>query len=130
MPAPRERRGHVADAARCPEAIATYWNLVQPKDKKKLPTEDADIDAKFTEWLRGSSVWVPLKTFLKAKPDELVAAGYSEEAIKSFLDAYRELEQAEVEAPGAVAEPVASKFLTAVALAGRIGLPAVSRASP
>ncbi len=93
-------------------AIATYWNLI-PNDDKKDPTEDPKADAKFSKWLRDSSVWVPLKTFLKAKPEELVAAGYPEGTVKSFLDAYRELEKAEAGKPGAIDEPVATKLLAA-----------------
>jgi ABC-type transport system involved in cytochrome c biogenesis permease subunit len=93
-------------------ALINYWNLI-PREDQKTPTEDAKADARFAEWLRDSSVWVPLKSFLKAKPEELVAAGYPEGVVKSFLDAYHELEQAEVRTPGAVAEPVAAKFLAA-----------------
>ncbi len=93
-------------------AIATYWNLI-PNDDKKDPTEDSKADEKFSRWLRDSSVWVPLKTFLKSKPDELVAAGYPADKVKSFLDAYRELEQAEARKPGAIDEPVATNLLTA-----------------
>ena len=38
---------------------------------------------------------MPLKVLLKAKPEDLVAAGYPEAEVKAFLAAYRELEQAE-----------------------------------
>ena len=72
----------------------------------------------FTAWLRDSSTWVPLKMFLKAKPEELVAAGYPEGAVKAFLDAYHELEQAEASYP-ALAEPAAAAFVERLAIAGR-----------
>ena len=44
----------------------------------------------------------PLKVLLKAKPEDLVAAGYPEAEVKAFLTAYRELEQAEDRYPGQV----------------------------
>ena len=39
---------------------------------------------------------------LKAKPEDLVAAGYPEAEVKAFLTAYHELEQAEDRSPGQV----------------------------
>ncbi len=50
---------------------------------------------------------------MKSKPEELVEAGYSEGLVRSFLTAYRDLEQAETRAPGQVSEAVATSFLTA-----------------
>ena len=91
-------------------ALATYWNLI-PRDDHKTPGEDSRADAKFSEWLRDSSTWVPLKTFLKAKPESLAEAGYPEERIKAFLDSYNKLARAEVDTPGHLAEPVAAEFL-------------------
>ena len=102
------------------EAIATYWNLI-PNDDKKDPTEDPKADEKFSRWLRDSSVWVPLKTFLKAKPDELVAAGYPEGTVKSFLDAYRELEQAEARKARRHRRAGRDEAADRIAIAGRIG---------
>jgi ABC-type transport system involved in cytochrome c biogenesis permease subunit len=95
------------------DAVATlinYWKLI-PVDDHKTPGEDAKADAKFSDWLRDSSTWVPLKTFLKAKPETLAEAGYPESQVRSFLDAYRKLERAEIDAPGHVAENVAGDFL-------------------
>ncbi len=91
-------------------ALDTYWRLI-PVDDHRTPGEDAKADAKFAEWLRDSSTWVPLKALLKAKPESLAEAGYPEGAVKAFLDAYRALEQAEVREPGHLAEPVAATFL-------------------
>ena len=48
-----------------------------------------------------------------------MAAGYPEGAVKAFLDAYHELEQAEVNAPGHLAEPAAAAFVQSSRVAGR-----------
>jgi ABC-type transport system involved in cytochrome c biogenesis permease subunit len=93
------------------EALGRYWQLI-PIDDHRTPGEDHDADAKFADWLRDSSTWVPLKMLLKARPESLVAAGYPEAAVKAFLDAYRAVDQAEVREPGHLAEPVAATFLT------------------
>ena len=49
---------------------------------------------------------MPLKVLLKAKPENLVEAGYPEGELSAFLTAYRELEQAEDHYPGQI--PVAA----------------------
>ena len=64
-------------------------------------------------WLRDNSAWVPLKVMIKSKPEELIEAGYPEGPLRAFLDAYRELEQAESSSPGRVSDAAAAKFLTA-----------------
>src|SRR5579883_267078 len=93
-------------------AIGTYWDVI-PVEDHKTPTEDAAADERFAAWLRDSSAWVPLKTLLKSKPEDLVAAGYPEGPVKAFLDAYHALEQAEISSPGQVSEAAAAALLTA-----------------
>src|SRR5262249_46329295 len=92
------------------KAVDTYWGLI-PREDHKTPGEDAKLDAKFANWLRDSSTWVPLKTFLKAKPDSLAAAGHPEPLVKAFLDAYHKLERGEVDARGRVGEAAGGEFL-------------------
>jgi ABC-type transport system involved in cytochrome c biogenesis permease subunit len=92
------------------KAIDTYWSLI-PREDHKTPGEDKQADTKFADWLRDSSTWVPLKTLLKAKPETLAEAGFPEAAVKAFLDTYHQLEQAEIQSPGHLAEPVAADFL-------------------
>ena len=94
------------------KAFSTYWNFV-PTSERHYPTEDAKFDERYTAWLRQNSVWVPLKTLLKSKPEELIEAGYPEREVRAFLDAYHELEQAESSSPGKVSQEVAAKFLAA-----------------
>jgi ABC-type transport system involved in cytochrome c biogenesis permease subunit len=93
------------------QAISTYWNDV-PKEDRHVPTEDPKFDERYSAWLRDNSVWVPLKVFVKANPEHLIAAGYPESQTKAFLDAYHALEQAESSSPGHVSQEVASRLLT------------------
>ncbi|MGO9470955.1 MAG: cytochrome c biogenesis protein [Isosphaeraceae bacterium] len=99
------------------KAVATFWNDV-PRDDRHDPTEDAAFDKRYSDWLRDNSVWVPLKVLLKSKPEELIAAGYSEGPLRGFLAAFHELERAEISAPGQVASSTASKFLSATRALG------------
>ncbi len=94
------------------KALGTYWKFI-PREEHKTPTQDAEADKRLTEWLRGSSTWVPLKVLLKSKPEELVEAGYPEGPLNTFLTAYRNLEQAETHSPGQVSEAAATGFLSA-----------------
>ena len=93
------------------KALDTYWNDI-PRDQRVEPGENAQLDEKFSAWLRDSSVWVPLKVLLKAKPENLVEAGYPEAEINAFLAAYRELEQAEDHYPGQIPQAAADAMLT------------------
>jgi cytochrome c-type biogenesis protein CcsB len=104
------------------KAVSTFWNDI-PRDDRHDPTEDAAFDKRYSDWLRDNSVWVPLKVLLKSKPEELIAAGYSGEPLRGFLDAYHELEQAEISSPGQVAPGLASKFLSATRTLGEAANP-------
>ena len=92
------------------KALDTYWNDVQ-RDDRHDPGENAQFDEKFSAWLRDNSVWVPLKVLLKAKPEDLVDAGFPEAETKAFLEAYRALEVAEDRSPGQVSESATSALL-------------------
>lgn len=94
------------------KALDTYWNLI-PRDDHKTPGEDAKADEKFSDWLRDSSTWVPLKTILKEKPEVLASAGYRDDLVHGFVDAYRKLERAELDAPGHADPGAAEGFLSA-----------------
>jgi len=99
------------------KAVSTFWNDI-PREDRHDPTEDAAFDKRYSDWLRDNSVWVPLKVVLKSKPEELIAAGYSEEPLRGFLQAFHELEQAEVSSPGQVGSSTASRFLSATRALG------------
>lgn len=101
------------------KALDTYWNAI-PREQRKDPGQDAAFDEKFAAWLRESSAWIPLKVVLKAKPDDLVAAGFPEAEVNAFLTAYHELEQAEESAPGQAPEASASALLASSRKLGEI----------
>jgi ABC-type transport system involved in cytochrome c biogenesis permease subunit len=92
------------------KAISTFWNNI-PQDDRHVPTEDSKFDERYAAWLRDSSVWVPLKVFLKSNPADLVESGYPESQTKAFLDTYHALEQAESSSPGYLPQDVAARFL-------------------
>ena len=94
------------------KAISTFLNDI-PRDDRHNPTENAEFDERFSNWLRDNSTWVPLKVMVKSKPEELIEAGYPESPVRAFLDAFHELEQAESSSPGHVSEAAAAKFLAA-----------------
>ncbi|MFO0950848.1 MAG: cytochrome c biogenesis protein CcsA [Isosphaeraceae bacterium] len=102
------------DAAK---ALDTYWNELQIDDRA-VPGTDAKFDERFMAWLRGSSAWVPLKVFLDAKPEQLVEAGYPSDKVNAFLQAFKDLDRAEDEKPGEVAE---AKTQALVAAARSLG---------
>ena len=91
------------------KAVDTYWNDI-PRDTRVAPGENAQLDEKFATWLRDSSVWVPLKVLLKAKPEDLVEAGYPETEVNAFLNAFRELEQSEDHYPGKFLRPQPMRY--------------------
>ena len=99
------------------KALDTYWNELPPEDRK-VPGTDPGFDKPFSAWLRESSAWVPLKVFLSTQPDDLAAAGFSADKVNAFLTAFKNLEKAEAEAPGSVAE---SKTQALVAAARGLG---------
>src|SRR5262249_17330042 len=99
------------------KAVSTFWNDI-PRDDRHDPTEDAAFDERYCNWLRDNSIWVPLKVLIKSKPEELIAAGYSEGPLKEFLAAYHELEQAESSSPGQVSSTAAARFLSATRALG------------
>ncbi len=92
------------------KALDTYWNDI-PRDQRVAPGENAQLDEEFSTWLRDSSAWVPWKVLLKAKPENLVEAGYPDAELSAFLAAYRELEQAEDHYPGQISQAAADALL-------------------
>lgn len=89
------------------KALDTFWNDT-PRDERHEPGQNAAFDAKFSRWLRESSVWVPLKVILKSETSQLVEAGFPEAEIAAFLTSYRALEAAELSSPGHLSPDVAA----------------------
>ena len=97
------------DRVRRAQGRSTPTGTTSRCDQRHDPGEDAKFDEKFSAWLRDSSVWVPLKVLLKAKPEDLVEAGFPEAEVKAFLTAFHELEQAEDRARARSPRPSAAR---------------------
>ncbi len=98
-------------------AYYTYSNEL-PADERELPGKNATFDKGFSDWLRDSSVWVPLKVILDTKPEELAKAGYPADKLAAFLAAFKNLEQAEDKAPGKVDGAKTAGFLASARALG------------
>jgi ABC-type transport system involved in cytochrome c biogenesis permease subunit len=94
------------------KSLDTYWHDIPVADRA-VPGTDARFDAKFTEWLKESSVWMPLRVLLDAKVEELVAAGFPSDKSEAFLTHFKALDEAESAKPGAVAESKTTAMVTA-----------------
>jgi ABC-type transport system involved in cytochrome c biogenesis permease subunit len=94
------------------KALDTYWNELAI-DERSVPGSDAKFDDKFASWLRTSSAWVPLKALLDTKPEELVRAGYPADKVSAFLEAFKELADAEDARPGEVDAAKTKALVTA-----------------
>ena len=105
-------RGPAADEARRPQGDRHLLELHPARG-----AQDADrgrrADERFTAWLRESSTWVPLKVLLEVEARGAGRGRLPRGAVRAFLAAYHELEQAETHSPGQVSEAVATEFLTA-----------------
>lgn len=109
------------DAAK---ALDTYWNEL-PTEDRSVPGTDPKFDKPFAAWLGESSAWIPLRAFLDSKTDDLAAAGFPADRVNAFLTAFKDLEKAEAEAPGRVAEARTSALVASARALGE----SVSRAS-
>ena len=98
-------------------ALKTFWQELSTEDRK-LPTTDPEFDKEFTGWLRDSSVWVPLRVILEAKPEEIEQSGFPAYKVAGFVTAFKDLDRAETDAPGTVSEAKASAFLAAARALG------------
>jgi ABC-type transport system involved in cytochrome c biogenesis permease subunit len=99
------------------KSLDTYWNDIPVADRA-VPGTDARFDGKFSEWLRDSSVWVPLKVILDSKPEELAEAGFPRDKSEAFLSAFQGLDQAEAAHPGRVEQ---AKSAAVIATARALG---------
>ncbi|WZO99536.1 cytochrome c biogenesis protein CcsA [Isosphaeraceae bacterium EP7] len=95
------------------ESLLKYWNDIQIDDRA-VPGTDAKFDARFSDWMKDNSAWVPLKTILDSKPEELVEAGFPGPQVEAFRAAFAAFEEAERSSPGAVAlEPAKALIASA-----------------
>jgi ABC-type transport system involved in cytochrome c biogenesis permease subunit len=83
------------------ESLLKYWNDIQIDDRA-MPGTDAKFDARFSAWMKDNSAWVPLKTILDSKPEDLVEAGFPGPKVEAFRAAFKAFEAAEQSSPGAI----------------------------
>jgi ABC-type transport system involved in cytochrome c biogenesis permease subunit len=97
--------------------LQTYWNNI-PREDRAVPGDDARFDAKFAEWLRDGSEWVPLGTLLASSPEALAEAGFPSDKSQAFLSAFKALDEAEAVRPGRVEEAKASSLVDSARVLG------------
>ena len=79
--------------------VARYLDDIPLTDRADPGTNPA-FDAKYTQWLREKSAWVPLSVIRSAPVDDLARAGYPAAPIETFRAALRAVEAAELAHPG------------------------------
>ncbi len=94
------------------KALDSYLSDIPSADRRD-PGEDPKFDKKFADWLAENSVWTPLKVLLKTDADALAKAGFPEQPVKAFLDAYKAFEAAENQYPGELPQAAADNLLAA-----------------
>ncbi len=90
-----------------------YLEDLQRKDMA-IPGTDPAFDAKYADWLRDKSVWVPLPILLEVGTSDLERAGYPVAKVDAFRSAFQAFEAAEAASPGLV-EPGPAEALVASA---------------
>ncbi len=101
------------------KALDTYWNEL-PMDERSVPGTDPKFDKPFTDWLRDSSAWIPLKALLATKAEDLAAAGFPLDKVKAFQQAFKDLDSAEDAAPGTVSRARTAALVNAARDLGRV----------
>ena len=91
-------------------SLSTYWNDIPRKDRA-VPGSDKEADAKYAGWLKGQSVWIPLRVFLDSPKESLTEVGYPADKLSVFLSAFGDLEKAEAEKPGELDAAKADGFV-------------------
>ena len=94
------------------KSLDTYWHDIQLADRKD-PATDPKFDAKYSAWLRDSSVWIPLRALLDSSVEQMVAAGFPSDKSEAFLNAFKALDEAEAAKPGQVEEAKAEAMVAA-----------------
>jgi ABC-type transport system involved in cytochrome c biogenesis permease subunit len=98
-------------------ALRTYWKDI-PIDERQAPGKDPKLDERFAHWLKHSSVWIPLRVMLESPSEDLVAAGFPADRVEAFRKSFKDLERAEIDAPGAVPAAKAADLLASARALG------------
>jgi len=98
--------------------LQTYWKEL-PGLERATPGTDPEFDREFADWLAKSSAWVPLKTLLDTKTEDLAAAGFPAKEVAAFKTAFTDLERAEYARPGRVDQAAASALVASARSLGQ-----------
>lgn len=82
------------------------------------PGTNAEFDERYADWLRQTSNWLSLKKVIAADPAELEAFGYPHEELGRLRAAYKDLREAEEQAPGNLPVAKAEAFVSATRALG------------
>jgi len=75
-----------------------------PIQDQAMPGTDPKFDARYTQWLKEKSAWVPLGVLREAPIEELAKAGYPTAKVEAFRAAFKAMEEAELANPGHAAQ--------------------------
>ena len=76
-----------------------YLNDIPSKDRA-MPGTDPAFDAKYTQWLKEKSAWVPLGVIREVPVEELAKAGFPAAKVEAFRTALTKMEDEEKANPG------------------------------
>jgi ABC-type transport system involved in cytochrome c biogenesis permease subunit len=76
-----------------------YLNDIPSKDRA-MPGTDPAFDAKYTQWLKEKSAWVPLGVIREVPVEELAKAGFPASKVEAFRVALKAMEDEEKANPG------------------------------
>jgi ABC-type transport system involved in cytochrome c biogenesis permease subunit len=92
--------------------LLKYLNDIPIQDHA-APGTDPKFDARYTQWLKEKSAWVPLGVIREAPVDDLSKAGFPGSKIEAFRTAYKAMEDEEQANPGRAAEKPALALVDA-----------------
>ncbi len=105
--------------AEAADTLSRYFKELQPENRKR-PGTDADLDRKFSAWLRDDAEWTPLKLLTEADPAEMAKAGYPAAELTAFRDAFAAARAAEQSQPGGLTEPQAMALVASARQLGEV----------
>ena len=95
------------------ETLSKYFADV-PKKDQALPGTNPEFDARYKQWVKDRSAWVPLAVVRGASVDELARAGFPTKEVEAFRTAFDAVEAEELLHPG-TADPKPALALTSAA---------------
>jgi ABC-type transport system involved in cytochrome c biogenesis permease subunit len=92
--------------------LNSYYRDMDIKDHA-APGTNSKFDAKYTQWLKEKSAWVPLGVIRETPIEELTSAGFPTAKVEAFRSAIKAMEDEELTNPGHAQEKPAVALLDA-----------------